>query len=62
MWVLVFIYFYETEPFLIKYGQYHTMYACFEQREKLGKENSGVPGYFPIGQQAICVQTQGEQT
>ena len=55
-WILTFIYFYNTEPYVIKYGTYETMKDCFFARELLGKEQSGEGGYFPLGQQAICIQ------
>tara|TARA_B100001093_G_scaffold105055_2_gene97318 strand:+ start:6618 stop:6791 length:174 start_codon:yes stop_codon:yes gene_type:complete len=56
MWVLVFIYLYDEIPYVEKYGQYRFMTECFQAREKLGLELSGKHGYFPIGQQAVCIK------
>lgn len=55
-WILTFIYFYEAEPYVIKYGTYESMNECFSAREALGQEQSGQSGHFPSGQQAICIQ------
>ena len=52
-WILAFIYFYEAEPYVIKYGTYESMNDCFFAREALGQEQSGQVGYFPPVQQAI---------
>lgn len=57
MWTLVFIYLYNTEPFVIKYDTYESMYDCFGQREVLAFEVGGKDGYFPSGQQALCIYT-----
>ena len=56
MWVLVFIYLYDEIPYVEKYGQYRFMSECFQAREVLGKELSGQSGYFPSGQQAVCIK------
>ncbi len=56
MWVLVFIYLYDETPYVEKYGQYRFMTECFQAREKLGLELSGKHGYFPTGQQAVCIK------
>lgn len=56
MWVLVFIYLYDEVPYVEKYGQYTFMNECFQAREALGKELSGKSGYFPTGQQAVCIK------
>jgi len=56
MWVLVFIYLYDEVPYVEKYGQYTFMNECFQAREALGKELSGRSGYFPSGQQAVCIK------
>ena len=56
MWVLIFVYLYDEIPYAEKYGQYRFMTECFKAREELGLELSGKSGYFPAGQQAICVK------
>jgi len=56
MWVLIFVYLYDEIPYAEKYGQYRFMNECFQAREKLGLELSGKSGYFPLGQQAICIK------
>lgn len=56
MWVLLFVYMYDTIPYVEKYGQYQFMNECFQAREALGKELSGRSGYFPAGQQALCIK------
>jgi len=61
MWTLVFIYLYSSEPFVVKYERYSSMYDCFFAREALGQELSGRSGHFPLGQQAVCVQSKGEE-
>lgn len=57
MWVLLFVYLYDTHPYVEKYGQYTFMNECFQAREALGLELSGKSGHFPPGQQALCVKT-----
>jgi hypothetical protein len=37
------------------------MPECFWAREQLGKEQSGTSGYFPKGQQALCIQVEDNQ-
>lgn len=54
-WILVFVYFYLEIPYVIKVGSYDSMTKCFEARETLGAEQSGSSGYFPNGQQAVCI-------
>ncbi|HAI57749.1 MAG TPA: hypothetical protein DCM04_07385 [Saprospirales bacterium] len=61
MWTLVFIYLYSSEPFVVKYESYPSMYDCFFAREALGEELSGRSGHFPLGQQAVCIQSKGEE-
>jgi|TARA_B100000902_G_scaffold143960_1_gene141403 hypothetical protein len=61
VWVLVFIYFFEGDPFTLKHSAYETMPECFWAREQLGKEQSGTSGYFPKGQQALCIQVEDNQ-
>lgn len=57
MWVLLFVYMYDTYPYVEKHSQHPTMMKCFQAREALGLELSGKPGYFLDGQQAICIKT-----
>lgn len=59
MWVLVFVYLYDTMPYVEKHSEHATMTKCFQAREALGKELSGHPGYFPINSQAICIHING---
>lgn len=56
MWVLIFVYLYDTVPYVEKYNSYQSIFECFQAREDLGTELSGKPGYFPDGQQAVCVK------
>lgn len=56
MWVLLFVYLYDTVPYVEKHSQHNTMVQCFQAREALGKELSGSSGYFPSGQQAVCIK------
>lgn len=60
MWTLVFIYLFNGEPFAVKYDMYESMYECFQQREILAREVGGVDGYYPSGQQGICIYTELE--
>lgn len=55
MWTLVFIYLYAGEPYAVKYDTYDDMVTCFKQREILGKKQTGRPGYFESGTQALCI-------
>tara|TARA_A100001015_G_C14629940_1_gene571277 strand:- start:149 stop:322 length:174 start_codon:yes stop_codon:yes gene_type:complete len=57
MWVLLFVYMYDTYPYVETHSQHATMMKCFQAREALGAELSGKPGYFLDGQQAICIKT-----
>ncbi len=61
MWVLVFIYFYEATPYVEKVSVHNKMTACFFAREALSEEQGGTDGYFPLGQQAICIKVSGEE-
>jgi len=54
-WILVFIYLYDGMPFAELYDEYPNMMECFEGREELGAIQSGQRGYFPQGQQALCI-------
>ena len=56
MCVLLFVYLYDTMPYVEEHSQHATMVKCFQAREALGAELSGKPGYFPAGQQALCVK------
>ena len=56
MWVLLFVYMYDSIPYVEKHSVHKDMIACFFAREALGGEISGVGGYFPDGQQAVCVK------
>ena len=57
MWILVFIYFYETMPYVEKVTVADTMENCFLARDALSMEVGKGDGYFKAGQQAICVFT-----
>ena len=56
MWVLVFIYFYEATPYVEKVSVHNKMTECFFARESLSVELGGTDGYFPLGQQALCIK------
>ena len=51
MWVLVFVYFYDTMPYVETITAHDTMTECFQAREEVGKGS----GYFKAGQQALCI-------
>jgi hypothetical protein len=55
MWVLVFIYFYDTMPYVEKVTVADTMENCFLARDALSIEVGKGDGYFKAGQQAICI-------
>ena len=55
MWVLVFIYFYDTIPFVEAVTAHDTMTECFYAREALSEEVGRGGGYFKPGQQALCI-------
>ena len=55
MWVLVFIYFYDTIPYVEKVTAHSTMTECFQAREALSEEVGKGNGYFKAGQQALCI-------
>ena len=66
MWVLVYIVLNSAlEPTAVNAMgpgvTFDTMYECFEHREKLSEVVGGSMGYYPIGSQAICVQTKKNQ-
>lgn len=54
-WVLVFVYLYGGVSYAETYDEYPTMVKCFQAREVLGEAQSGRRGYFPNGQQALCI-------
>ena len=58
MWVLVFIYFYETMPFVEKVTVADTMENCFLAREALSMDVGKGNGYFIEGQQAVCIKIE----
>jgi hypothetical protein len=55
MWALVFIYFYDTMPYVELVTTHSTMTECFYAREALADEVGKGDGYFKAGQQALCV-------
>jgi len=55
MWVLVFIYFYDTVPYVEKVSRHDSMVECFYAREALADEVGKGNGYFKPGQQALCI-------
>tara|TARA_Y100000389_G_scaffold196198_1_gene228743 strand:- start:947 stop:1123 length:177 start_codon:yes stop_codon:yes gene_type:complete len=55
MWVLVFVYFYDTIPYVEKVTKHSSMVECFEARDELSAEVGMGAGYFKAGQQAICI-------
>jgi len=55
MWVLVFIYFHETMPYVEKVTVADTMENCFRARDALSADVGKGNGYFLEGQQAICI-------
>ena len=59
MWILVFIAVIGSEPEAVNLGVYEEMDTCFYQRERLVNSVSD-NGYFPIGQQAVCIQIKDD--
>jgi len=55
MWALVFIYFYDTIPYVETVTVHDNMIECFQAREALSEEVGKGNGYFKPGQQAICI-------
>jgi len=55
MWVLVFIYFYDTIPYVETVTAHDTMTECFQAREALSEEVGKGSGDFKAGQQALCI-------
>jgi hypothetical protein len=56
MWVLVFIYFYETVPYVELVTTHETMTECFQAREALSNAVGKGGGYYKLGQQALCIE------
>ena len=56
MWVLVFVYFYSSVPFVEKVSIHTTMSKCFQARESLSEYHGKGSGYFNSGTQALCIQ------
>jgi hypothetical protein len=55
MWMLVFIYFYDSVPYVEKVSGHNSMVECFYAREALANEVGKGAGYFKAGQQALCI-------
>jgi hypothetical protein len=55
MWTLVFIYFYDAQPYVELVDTYTSMTDCFFAREELADEVGKGFGYFKAGQQALCI-------
>ena len=55
MWALVFIYFYDTTPYVEPVTLHTSMVECFQAREALADDVGKGAGYFKAGQQAICI-------
>ena len=58
MWVLVFIYLYDTVPYVEKVSGHESMVECFYAREALSEDVGKGGGYFNPGQQALCLDTR----
>ncbi len=58
MWVLVFIYFYDSAPYVETYDVYDSMSECFNGRDILASDVGKGDGYFKAGQQAVCINLQ----
>ena len=58
MWILVFIYFYDTMPYVEKVTVADTMENCFRARHALSMEVGKGDGHFKAGQQAICINME----
>ena len=55
MWTLVFIYFYDAQPYVELVSTHTSMTECFRSREALADEVGKGNGYFKAGQQALCI-------
>tara|TARA_E500000081_G_scaffold125614_1_gene132301 strand:+ start:1406 stop:1600 length:195 start_codon:yes stop_codon:yes gene_type:complete len=61
-WVLVYISLtFHGHPIAEETGRYVSMTECFYAREALAKEVGGKDGYFPLGQQAVCIMNANEE-
>ena len=58
MWTLVFIYFYDVTPYVELVSVHNSMIECFHAREALAEEVGGSNGYYPPGQQGVCVYNE----
>lgn len=58
MWTLVFIYLYANQSYAVTYDSYDSMIECFHAREALAEEVGGSNGYYPPGQQGVCVYNE----
>ena len=62
MWTLVFIYFFETTPYVEHVSTHTSMTECFRARENLSEFHGKGGGYFEPEQQAICINmNEGEE-
>ena len=55
MWTLVFIFFFDAQPYVELVSVHTSMTECFQARESLSKEVGNGIGYFKAEQQAICI-------
>ena len=60
-WVLVYISLtFHGHPIAEEIGRYDSMVECFHAREQLAQDVGGSNGYFPTGEQAVCVSNLKE--
>lgn len=60
-WVLVYISLtFHGHPIAKEIGRYDSMIDCFYAREQLAQDVGGSNGYFPNGEQAVCVSNLKE--
>lgn len=62
MWALIFVYYFDSVPYIEEVSKHTDMVECFYARESLAAEVGKGDGYFKPGQQAICVSLGGEET
>lgn len=55
MWVLVFIYFYDAQPYVELVSGHKHMTDCFMAREELANELGKGNGFFKAEQQGVCI-------
>ena len=60
-WLLIFMSYWDGQVMAIGNGLFDTHMECFTEREKLGGQTSGRPGYFPLNLQAICMQVEVDE-